>query len=260
MVAIWQLGLSTGEENHIIRTYGLVPKDLVGLEVSAILALVSSQFLHDGFMHLAFNMWFLHTFGDNIEDSMGHAKYLAFYLIGGILAAIAHFLSVSQSGIPLIGASGAISAVVGAYFVLHPRARIRVLIVIIPIYLSARILIGGWFALQLFSAFGDSSSSGGVAFWAHVGGFIAGMALVKFFARPEIKLWPSKEEDEDLRSWLEYKGLKKKKPEIIRAQGPWRKEPDAVVIEEGQSPWIIPKPDPRERNRPRSMLPENPRK
>ena len=88
----------------------------------------------------------------------------------------------------------------------------------------------------------------------------AGMALVKFFARPEIKLWPSKEEDEDLRSWLEYKGLKKKKPEIIRAQGPWRKEPDAVVIEEGQSPWIIPKPDPRERNRPRSMLPENPRK
>ncbi|MDA9008378.1 rhomboid family intramembrane serine protease [Alphaproteobacteria bacterium] len=260
LIFIWQSGLSTVEENNLIKTYGLVPRDLQVFEASAIVGLFSSLFLHAGFWHLAGNMWFLNTFGDNVEDAMGHAKFLAFYLIGGIAAGVAHYFSASDSYIPLVGASGAISAVVGAYFLLHPRARVRVLILIFPIYLSARILIGLWFAFQVLSAFGDSSSSGGVAFWAHVGGFVAGMALVKFFIRPEAKLWPSKDEDEDLQSWLEYKGLKKKKPEVIRAQGPWRKEPDAVIVEEGQDPWIIPKPDPRERRRPRSRLPENPRK
>ena len=260
LIFIWQIGLSSREENLLVLTYGLVPRDLQQFEASALLGLITSQFLHAGFWHLAGNMWFLNTFGDNVEDSMGHSKFLAFYLIGGILAGLAHYFSASLSTIPLIGASGAISAVVGAYFLLHPRARVRVLILVFPIYLSARFLIGGWFVFQLLAALGDSSSSGGVAFWAHVGGFIAGIILVKFFVRPETKIWPSKEEDEDLQSWLEYKGLKKTKPEVIRAQGPWRKEPDAVVIEEGQSPWVIPKPDPRERRRPKSMLPENPRR
>ena len=260
LIFIWQIGLSSREENLLVLTYGLVPRDLQQFEASALLGLITSQFLHAGFWHLAGNMWFLNTFGDNVEDSMGHSKFLAFYLIGGILAGLAHYFSASLSTIPLIGASGAISAVVGAYFLLHPRARVRVLILVFPIYLSARFLIGGWVVFQLLAALGDSSSSGGVAFWAHVGGFIAGIILVKFFVRPETKIWPSKEEDEDLQSWLEYKGLKKTKPEVIRAQGPWRKEPDAVVIEEGQSPWVIPKPDPRERRRPKSMLPENPRR
>ena len=116
---------------------------------------------------------------------------------------------------------------------MHPRARVRVLILVFPVYLSARFLIAFWFLFQLMAALGSSSEDAGVAFWAHIGGFIAGVLLVKFFMRPEIKLWPSKEEDEDLQSWLEYKGLKKSKPEIVRASGPWRKEPDAVRILSG---------------------------
>jgi membrane associated rhomboid family serine protease len=263
LIFIWQFTLPTTDENDLIRTWGLVPSDLQAATPNAFLALITTQFLHAGFWHLAGNMWFLNTFGDNIEDSMGHSKFLLFYLLGGIVAAFCHYLSATGSSVPLIGASGAVSAVLGAYFLIHPRARVRVLVFFIPFHLTARVLIGLWFGFQLLSAFASSSSGGGVAFWAHVGGFVAGMLMVKFLIRPEVILLPSKEQDEDLKEWQKYRDLKKKKPEVIRAvQGssstPWHQTPEAVQEDDG-TVIPIPKPDPRERQR-RSMLPANPLK
>ncbi|MFQ5678941.1 MAG: rhomboid family intramembrane serine protease [Gemmatimonadota bacterium] len=147
----------------------------------------TSMFLHGGWMHLIGNMWFLWVFGNNIEDSMGHVKFAIFYLLTGTVAAAAHVLSAAGSGIPTVGASGAISGVMGAYLLLYPRVRIYTLfffflfIRIIP--LPAWLLLGYWFFLQLLLGTSAPAAGGGVAFWAHVGGFVSGLALVKLFER-----------------------------------------------------------------------------
>jgi len=136
-------------------------------------------------------MWFLWVFGNNIEDSMGHARYLIFYLLCGILASAAHIMVDPGSAIPTVGASGAISGIMGAYIVLYPKVRVHTLIFLVVyirvIPLTALAVLGLWFGLQLVSGLmPDGGTGGGVAFWAHIGGFVAGAALIKLFARPRL--------------------------------------------------------------------------
>lgn len=141
-------------------------------------ALVTSLFLHGGFMHLAGNMLFLWIFGDNLEDEMGHVPFLVFYLACGIGASLAQFAVDPASAIPTIGASGAIAGVMGGYLLLYPKARVDVFLFLIVFFrifpIPAWIMLGLWFALQLFNGFAVDTSGGGVAYWAHAGGFIIG--------------------------------------------------------------------------------------
>ncbi len=147
------------------------------------LPFLTSMFLHGGVLHILGNMWFLYIFGDNVEDRVGHFRYLLFYLLCGLLAGLAHLLTNIDSKVPTIGASGAISGVMGAYFLLYPRARILTLIPIIFFFqfieLPAFVFLGYWLLMQLFSASLARGDVGGVAWWAHIGGFIAGMILMK---------------------------------------------------------------------------------
>jgi len=151
----------------------------------------TSMFLHGSWMHLIGNMWFLWVFGDNIEDSMGPARFAIFYLISGIGAALLQVIFNPASGIPMVGASGAISGVMGAYLILYPRVRVFCLLVlgffVTSIALPAWTMLLYWAAIQLVSGlFGLlAQEGGGVAFWAHVGGFVAGVVLIKLFARPD---------------------------------------------------------------------------
>ena len=165
---------------------GLQPTPL-----SVYLTLIISMFMHGGIAHIAGNMLFLWIFGDNVEDRLGHFRYLIFYLLTGVLASLAHVLSTvmfavdqSSSLVPSLGASGAISGVLGAYLVLHPRRRVTVILFRFLTDVPAYVAVGIWFAFQLISGLGmlgGGSQQGGVAYAAHIGGFIAGVALVKVF-------------------------------------------------------------------------------
>jgi membrane associated rhomboid family serine protease len=151
----------------------------------------TSMFLHGSWLHLLGNMWFLWLFGNNVEDSMGRARFVVFYLLGGIAAALLQVVLNPRSVVPMVGASGAISGVMGAYLVLYPRVRVYTLVplgfFITTIALPAWTMLLYWLGLQLVSGLfsAGTAETGGVAFWAHVGGFAAGMALVKLFANPE---------------------------------------------------------------------------
>ena len=168
---------------------GLVCLTDPGRQVSHVL---TSMFLHGSWMHLLGNMWFLWLFGNNVEDSMGRGRFVVFYLLCGIAAALMQVVTSPHSVIPMVGASGAISGVMGAYLVLYPRVRVHCLVFlgffITTVALPAWTMLLYWLGLQFVSGlFGLlSSEGGGVAFWAHVGGFVAGMALVKVFANPEM--------------------------------------------------------------------------
>jgi rhomboid family protein len=146
-----------------------------------------SMFLHGSWLHILGNMWFLWIFGNNVEDSMGRVRFAIFYLVCGLAAAAAQVLAEPSSMIPMVGASGAISGVMGAYVLLYPRVRVFTLVFlgffITSIALPAWVFLGYWFALQVLS--GVARAAGGVAVWAHVGGFIAGVILIKLFAREE---------------------------------------------------------------------------
>ncbi len=150
-------------------------------------AVLTSLFLHGGWVHLLGNMWFLWLFGNNVEDSMGRVRFLLFYLLTGAAATGAHILAEPDSMLPLVGASGAISGVMGAYLVLYPRIRIYTAFVVfvflrvVPV--AAWFVLLLWFGLQLLSGYLTPVGQGGVAFWAHVGGFIAGVVLVKLFEK-----------------------------------------------------------------------------
>jgi membrane associated rhomboid family serine protease len=151
--------------------------------------IVTSMFLHGGWMHLIGNMWFLWLFGNNVEDSMTRPRFVAFYLLCGLAAALAQVLAEPSSYIPMVGASGAISGVMGAYLVLYPKARVFTLVplgfIITTMALPAWVMLIYWMAIQVFGGLADSVSEqgGGVAFWAHVGGFVAGVVLIKLFAK-----------------------------------------------------------------------------
>ena len=157
---------------------------------SVYLTLLVSMFMHGGLMHLLGNMLFLWIFGDNVEDDLSHGRYTAFYLVTGLIASLSHVVSTFVFGdnpfIPSLGASGAISGVMGGYLVLHPHRRVRVLIFRMITDVPAYVAVGLWFVLQLISAFGvigqGPQAGGGVAFMAHIGGFVGGVILVKLFA------------------------------------------------------------------------------
>src|SRR3984957_3778449 len=173
------LGMSSYSLNRFILQHGIVPDSL---HYSSIL---TSMFIHGGFLHIAGNMWFLWVFGRGVEDLLGHAKFLFLYFACGFAAAFLYILLNSNSTVPTIGASGAIAGVMGAYLIKFPRAHIVTLVFIIifitAVDIPAFFLLLYWFAIQFFSgvgSVGDSASSGGVAWFAHVGGFIAGMLLV----------------------------------------------------------------------------------
>jgi membrane associated rhomboid family serine protease len=151
----------------------------------------TSMFLHGGWFHLIGNMWFLYIFGNNVEDSMGHGRFVVFYLLCGLAAAALQAAFDPDSTIPMVGASGAIGGVMGAYILLYPKVRVHMLIVfgfyITTIAVPAAFMLGYWFLIQLISGFSTiGSQGGGVAFWAHIGGFVAGGLLVLVFRKPEL--------------------------------------------------------------------------
>ncbi|WP_417209624.1 rhomboid family intramembrane serine protease [Antarctobacter sp.] len=159
--------------------YALVPAFLS--EGYGYSGLLTSMFLHGGWMHIAGNMLFLYIFGDNLEDKMGHAGFALFYLAAGLGAGVIHWLADPFSAIPTVGASGAIAGVMGGYLLLFPRARVDILIILIVIFrvlpVPAWLMLALWFAMQLFGGWSAPADQGGVAYWAHVGGFVVGLAL-----------------------------------------------------------------------------------
>jgi membrane associated rhomboid family serine protease len=151
---------------------------------------LTSMFLHGSWLHLLGNMWFLWIFGNNIEDSMGHLRFVVFYLLCGLAAAMAQVMANPSSTIPMVGASGAISGVMGAYLLLYPRVRVFAIVpigfFITSMALPAWVMLGYWFLIQIVSGFVSiGQQEGGVAFWAHAGGFVAGIVLIKLFTRPD---------------------------------------------------------------------------
>lgn len=192
-----------------VCTLGLIPGELLGtLPAGTVVPLsdqsvcqitaepswitpLSSMFLHGGWFHILSNMWFLWIFGNNVEDSMGHARFALFYLLCGLAAAAAQVYSNPDSSLPMVGASGAIGGVMGAYVVLYPRVHVHLLIVlgfyVTTVAVPAILMLGYWFLLQLVGGFGSlASEGGGVAFWAHAGGFAAGVVLIPFFRNPRL--------------------------------------------------------------------------
>ena len=192
-IAIFLYQLTLGPNlDKFIYVYGLVPArytvDYYAHYFSAgqqVLAFISFMFLHGGFMHLLGNMWMLYIFGDNVEDHLGPLRYIVFYLLCGIGSGVSHLLLNIGSNIPTIGASGAIAGVMGAYFLLHPRSKILTLIPIIFIpwfvEIPAFFFLGFWLFLQFLNAAGSSGAGSGVAWWAHIGGFVFGMVFLKAF-------------------------------------------------------------------------------
>ena len=188
LVFIYELSLGRAVDAFTLY-YGLVPAAFSWV------AVFTSMFVHGGFMHVAGNMLYLWIFGDNVEDRMGHGRFLVFYLLCGVAAALAQTITVPDSVVPMVGASGAIAGVMGAYFVLYPRSRI---VTLIPIFfffqiveVPAILFLGVWFVMQFLSGVGSIVSSvsggsmGGIAFWAHIAGFVAGISGVVVFRRPE---------------------------------------------------------------------------
>ncbi|HEY7670738.1 MAG TPA: rhomboid family intramembrane serine protease [Gammaproteobacteria bacterium] len=194
LVFIWQLVLPPDGAEAAVYSLGLVPAVLFGSAelpadirtVPALMTPITSMFLHGGFLHLAGNMLYLWVFGDNIEDRMGPGRFLLFYVLCGIAAAFAQALFDMDSRIPMIGASGAVSGVLGAYLLLYPRTPVLVaiplFIVLYTFHVPAVIVLGIWFVGQLLSSLAQAGEAG-VAFRAHVGGFVAGLLLIRLFAR-----------------------------------------------------------------------------
>ena len=192
---IWQLGLGGPGNERAIRALGVTPAVLLGhaelqsslVWVPAPVTIFTSMFLHGGLFHFIGNMLYLWIFGDNVEDSMGHGRFIVFYLLCGVAAAFAQALPDADSIIPMIGASGAVSGVLGAYIVRHPNTPVLValplFIVLYTVRLPALVVLGVWFAGQLLSSLAAPETAG-VAFRAHVGGFVAGAVLIFLFQRP----------------------------------------------------------------------------
>ena len=193
LVFIWQISLHESAQQSVAYSLGTVPALLFDgpqINISNLLApssltLFTSMFLHGGWMHLLGNMLYLWIFGNNIEDTLGHKRFLIFYIMAGLAAALSHALLNPASTLPMIGASGAISGILGAYLVLFPKAKILVAIplgIFIPVIrIPAIYVLGFWFILQIINSVLIDTSGGGVAWGAHIGGFVAGIILLPFF-------------------------------------------------------------------------------
>jgi membrane associated rhomboid family serine protease len=195
LVFLYSVNLPPVAVKRLFSTYGLVPARILTLDFTRgipFISFFSSMFLHGNWGHLLSNMWALWLFGDNIEDLMGSFRFLLFYFVGGVAAGLVHVLTNPFETAPAIGASGAVAGVMGAYFLLYPTARIITLVPVfffpLFIHIPAFFYLGGWFLLQLIqgtAAFLGVGSAGGIAWWAHVGGFVAGILVVRrFLLRP----------------------------------------------------------------------------
>jgi len=195
-VFLLQINLPDKAGSAFSLSYSLIPAVLFDIRpldpalvrIPAEATVLTSIFLHGGWMHLIGNMLFLWVFGDNLEDAMGHMRFAVFYLLCGVAASLAHALSVPDSTSPLVGASGAIAGVMGAYIMLHPKVKVLVLAFSrIPLYLPAYIVLGVWIGLQFYNVW--SGTGGNTAWWAHIGGFVMGVLLVGLFKRPGVRFF-----------------------------------------------------------------------
>lgn len=187
LVFLFELGLSSGQLQEFINAYALVPSRLESDPTRYAVSIVTSMFMHAGWFHILSNMWILFIFGDNVEDRMGPLPYLTFYLLGGAAAALLQTYIGSGADVPVLGASGAIAGVLGAYLFLFPSARVATLVPIVVfltvIEVPAILFIGFWFVTQLFSGLAAIGAVEGVAWWAHIGGFLVGLVISPFFLR-----------------------------------------------------------------------------
>ncbi len=186
---LYELQFSPAGLKRLIETWGLIPVHLLVNPSQAWITIFSAMFLHGGWLHILSNMWVLFIFGDNVEDRLGHVRYLVFYLLCGVAAGLLDAYVQPQSSVPMIGASGAIAGVLGAYLLLFPQAHILSFVPILFIFtlieIPAYVFLIFWFILQLFSGITTMSGadSGGIAWWAHVGGFLFGLLAVNLFVR-----------------------------------------------------------------------------
>ena len=195
-VFVHEMLLGPGARNAFVSSFALIPKELfshaakAGSAIPAGVTLFTSMFLHGGFLHVAGNMLYLWIFGNNVEDAMGRLRFVLFYFLCGTVAAYSHALANATSAVPMIGASGAISGVLGAYLMLYPKARVLTLVAfglyVRTVELPAMFVLGFWFILQFLSALVSPRTGGGVAWYAHVGGFVAGMVLIGLFKRRNV--------------------------------------------------------------------------
>ena len=196
VVFIYGLLLGQQSEALFVTSFALVPARLFspdGVPAGALpagLTVFTSMFLHGGFLHIAGNMLYLWIFGNNVEDAMGRVRFIIFYLLSGVVAAFSHALPNAASPVPMIGASGAVSGVLGAYLLLYPGARVLTLMVfglfVRTVEIPAMFILGFWFAFQFLSVLASPGSGGGVAWYAHIGGFAGGMVLIGFFKRKNV--------------------------------------------------------------------------
>jgi hypothetical protein len=200
LIFLLEAALDEHSLNILIQQFGVVPSHVAAFLAGSpkyplpavVLPFLTSMFLHGSWMHVIGNMWFLFIFGDNVEDYLGHFKYLVFYILTGLIAMTTQVAINLHASVPTLGASGAIAGVLGAYFVLYPRARVLTWFFVIVIWVPAWIILGYWFALQFLSGTATAlampgPNMGGVAFWAHVGGFISGALLVKVFGERRLR-------------------------------------------------------------------------
>jgi membrane associated rhomboid family serine protease len=195
LVYLFQASLDPQSYELFARQFGVVPSHLAAFLAGSpryplgaiVIPFFTSMFLHAGWMHVLGNMWFLYIFGDNVEDHLGHFQYLIFYVLCGLLAMATQVAVYPNSNLPTVGASGAIAGVLGGYFILYPRSRVLTWFFVFVLYLPAWIVLGEWFVLQFAAGAATLSMAprgrdvGGVAVWAHVGGFVAGLVMVKLF-------------------------------------------------------------------------------
>lgn len=195
-VFIYEMGLSRGQLEIFVMSVGTIPAEILSgrdfpppAPGPVFITLITAMFVHGGFMHIASNMLYLWVFGDNIEDVYGHIPFVLFYLVSGVAAGLAHVFVNAGSTIPSVGASGAVAGVLGAYLLLFPKAEVRTVLFLGPFFtitrLSAIFLIGFWFLTQLLSGLASldvaTEQSAGIAFWAHIGGFVAGFLIALVF-------------------------------------------------------------------------------
>jgi membrane associated rhomboid family serine protease len=186
LVFLWMFLMPESALETMVNKYAMVPAHFAdGVTLADVMTIFTSMFMHAGWAHIGGNMIYLWIFGDNVEDRLGHFRYLMFYLVGGVAASLIHLVTNWGSDLPTVGASGAIAAVLGAYLVLFPASQIETWVPLGRFYhltvLPAVVVLGLWFVLQLFEGVAalGGADVGGVAFWAHVGGFVAGMVMVK---------------------------------------------------------------------------------
>ena len=236
-VFLFQLGLDAESERRFLFSYGAIPALITGAELRpsafadlpSLATLVTSAFLHGGFLHLGGNMLYLWIFGDNVEDAMGAVKFTIFYIICGAAAVLAHVAIDPASLTPLVGASGAIAGVLGAYLMLYPHAQVRVLVVVLIfvrfISLPALAVLAGWLILQFLSAPASFSGGSGVAYFAHIGGFAAGLVLTPFFKNRDHAIFPAEKVAEPEVRHLKIMSRQQIRNEFVERYRPKHKKP-----------------------------------